>query len=127
MTYLFDNCIAPQIPEGLRAFGKDAWHLAERLRQDADDPEILKYCGRHNIRLITEDKRIRHNPEALKAYHRQRVGVFFLLGKEMSRWQRVLQVVRAWEKIEHEADNASRPFSFTVNRHGTQVRRIDLR
>lgn len=49
------------------------------------------------------------------------VGAFFLGGKNLSRWQRVKQIVRAWERMNELATNTPRPFLLQVNASGTLV------
>lgn len=120
MKYLFDNSLPPRIASGLREFGKDVVHVTEVHERGAGalDPAILKYCGQKHITFVCEDKRIRFNPEERRAIHHHQVGAFILLGKDMGGWQRVLQIVKAWEEMDRKAAKAHRPFVFKVTRHG---------
>ena len=120
MNYLFDNSLPPGIARGLREFGLQVQHVAEveELGRDAKDPDILQYCGQHDTIFVSEDKRLRYNPDEITAIRRHRAGAFILQGKEMSAWQRVLQIVKAWEEMERKAKATHRPFVFKVTRHG---------
>jgi hypothetical protein len=127
MKFFFDNNLGRQLPEGLKAFGEDACHLQDYFSPDTNDEDWLKYIGEHGWFLITVDKRIRRRPLERQALISGKVGAFFLLGKSMSRWNYVTQIIRSWEKIKQIAERETPPFAYQVDRHGTSVDKIPLR
>lgn len=48
------------------------------------------------------------------------------MGKNMSRWNYIRQVVRAWEKIEQKVESVTPPFAYQISAQGTQIIKIPL-
>jgi len=124
MKYIFDENIAPQVAKGLIAFGKDVGHITDHMPSGSKDVDVLKYVGERGYALITRDGRIYKNPAEKQAIHKFGVGVFELIGKDMSLWDRVKQVVRGWENIEDKANSTEPPFVFKVSRAGRKLERL---
>jgi hypothetical protein len=126
MKCFFDENLGKQLTLGLRGFGEDAIHLTEKFSPGTPDDVWLPFVGIQSYILFTVDKRIRRRPLQKQLLKDYKVGSIFLMGKSMSRWNYIRQVVRAWEKIEKIAEREPRPFAFQVNRHGTEVTKIQL-
>jgi hypothetical protein len=126
MRFFFDENLGIQLSNGLKQFGEDTCHLLNVLEPGTPDEVWLQYIGERGWFLITVDRRIRKRPlekEALKQY---KVGAFFLLGKSMSRWDRIKQLVRAWEKILEIAGREKPPFAYQVSNRGGDVDRTSI-
>jgi predicted nuclease of predicted toxin-antitoxin system len=126
VKFFFDNDIGRPIADGLKRFGEDVCHLQDHFREDVTDIEYLEYIGKQGWFLITHDKNIRKNKAERTALKKHRVGAFFLGGKSMSIWQRVKQVVTAWEQIKQKAQSEKRPFAFVVSRAGKKLKKVHI-
>lgn len=124
MKYIFDENIAPQVAKGLKAFGKDVSHITDHLPRGSKDVDVLKYVGERGYTLITRDRKIYKNPAEKNAIYKFCVGVFELIGKDMSLWARVKQVVRGWEQIDKIANSTEPPFVYKVYRAGGKLKRL---
>ena len=126
MTFFFDNNLSKGLPHGLSAFGESAVHLTDHFTPNEQDHVWLEHIGRKGWFLVTRDRRIRHRPLELAALKGFGVGAFFLMGKDMSRWQLVLQVVRGWQQMKGKATSTTPPFGYSVSRAGKKLTRIPL-
>jgi hypothetical protein len=126
MRFFFDENLGIQLSNGLKQFGEDTCHLLDVFSSGTPDEEWLEYIGKQGWFLITVDKRIRRRPLEREALKKYKVGAFFLLGKSMSRWDRVRQIVRAWDKINDIANKEKPPFIYQVNYHGTEITKLPV-
>jgi hypothetical protein len=126
MKCFFDENLGKQLALGLRGFGEDAIHLTEVFAPGTPDEEWLPYVGEKGYILFTIDKRIRRRPLQKSLIREHKVGAFFLMGKTMSRWNYIRQVVMAWEKIEQTVERETPPFAFQISAQGTQINKIPL-
>jgi hypothetical protein len=127
MKFFFDENLGIQLARGLKAFGEDTFHLLDYFEAGTLDEVWLKHVGEQGWILITVDKRIRRRPLEKDALLRYKVGTFFLGGKTVSRWDRIKQIVRAWNKINEIAGKETPPFAYQVNLHGTEFIKLPLR
>ncbi len=124
MKCFFDENLGKQLACGLRGFGEDAVHLTDVFAPGTPDEEWLPYVGTNGYVLFTVDKRIRRRPLQQALIREYKVGAFFLMGKSMSRWNYIRQVVMAWEKIEQTAKREPPPFVYQINPYGTKINKI---
>lgn len=126
MRFFFDENLGKQLSDGLREFGEDTCHLLDQFNAGTFDEIWLKAIGEKRWFLITCDKRIRRRPLEKEALKKHKVGAFFLLGKQMNRWDYIKQVVRAWEKIKEISQREKTPFAYQINRHGTKIIKLSI-
>jgi predicted nuclease of predicted toxin-antitoxin system len=126
MKCFFDENLGKQLALGLRGFGEDAIHLTEVFAKGTPDEEWLPFVAEKGYILFTLDKRIRRSPLEKALIKKHKIGAFFLMGKTMSRWNYIRQIVRAWHKIETVVEKENPPYAYQVTRQGTQVNRIPL-
>ncbi|MFH1185423.1 MAG: DUF5615 family PIN-like protein [Chloroflexota bacterium] len=126
MRFFFDENLGPQLSNGLKEFGEDTCHLRDHFAAGTPDETWLEFIGQRGWFLLTLDKRIRRRPLEKAALKKHRVGAFFLLGKNMGRWDYICQVVRAWHKIKEAAANERPPFAYQVDKRGASITRLSL-
>lgn len=127
MKFFIDENLGIQLSNGLKEFGEDTCHLLEHFDSGTSDEIWLQSIGERGWFLITVDKRIRRRPIEKEALVKYKVGAFFLGGKTMSRWDRIRQIVKIWQKINEIAEKEKRPFAYQVNAHGTEITKLPLR
>jgi PIN like domain len=69
------------LPTTLRALGWDLLPHSELYGprdEEVSDVEWLEYCGRHNLPVLTKDKRLRHRPAEIAAIRSFGVKAFVL-------------------------------------------------
>ena len=126
MKCFFDENLSKNLALGLRGFGEDAIHLTEVFTSGTPDEEWLPYVGNKGYILFTKDQRIRRRPLEKALIMEYKVGAFYLMGKTMSRWNYIRQIVRAWDKIEKLVEKEYPPFAYQVSLHGTKIIKIQL-
>ena len=126
MRFFIDANLSEQLARGLREFGEDVVHLKEHFSQDAADEVWLRHIGEEGWFLVTRDDRIRWKPAQKEALRSHKVGAFFLAGKNLTRWQLVVQVVRNWNQMKELAGSKQLPFAYRVPPYGTSVKSLQL-
>jgi len=111
----------------MKAFGESVDHLQDHFPADAPDTEWLEYIGANEFFLITRDDAIRKNPAELQAFKKNKVGAFFLGGKNQNRCALIRQLVRNWPRIKGFAAKERKPFAFRVPPSGTKFSKIELK
>ena len=110
----------------MQGFQENVIHLTEALPQDVKDPALMQYIGKNNLFLITRDERIRTRPAEIEAIRKYSVGVFVLGGKNQSRCNLILQLVRNWPSIKELSEKTKRPFIFRIPPKGTKFDLLPL-
>ena len=126
MTFFFDNCLSNKISNGFKAFGEDVIHLTDIFDEDTKDVEFLNYIGDNQMALITKDLRIRRNPVEKEQLIKSKIITFFLGGKNLNTWQRIVQLVRGWQKIKELADSTKPPFCYIVRPSGETIDEVPI-
>lgn len=124
MKFFFDNNLSKKLVNGLRAFGEDVVHLKENFEEDASDVEILKFVGKHKMGFITRDERVRWNPAEHAAIRDNRVGAFFLGGKNLNAWKIIQQIVRNWPRVKELGETKSPPYAYRIPPNGTKFKKM---
>jgi predicted nuclease of predicted toxin-antitoxin system len=81
LTFILDNNLSRKLADGMRAFGEAVEHLQDHLAQDIEDTVLLKYVGDKGLILVSRDLNIRRKTAELAALKQNKVGAFFLGGK----------------------------------------------
>ena len=126
MRFFIDNNLSKQLAQGMKAFGESVEHLQEHFPPDAPDTQWLEYIGKNDFFLITRDDAIRKNPEEIRAFKEEKVGAFFLGGKNQGRCELIQQLVRNWPRIKSIAAKEKRPFAYRVPPSGTKFSKIQI-
>ena len=126
MRFFIDNNLGKKLADGMRAFGENVIHLKDEFDEETDDEEWLKAIGRKGYFVISRDLRIRKRPAERKAFSANKVGAFFLGGKNRSSCDLIIQLVRNWPRIEELARKTKRPFAFRVPPKGTKITAFPL-
>ena len=116
MTFFFDNCVSPAIPQVLGCLGVDTLHLRDRFPSNVKDEEWIREAGKHGWVIITEDGRIRKKrPEREALKEADTVCLFLpkaLAGQ--NKWGQVKWIVKHWQGIERHLGRAKPGQSFSV-------------
>ena len=127
MKCFFDENLGFQLAHGLKGFGEDAIHLTDVFQKGTPDEDWLPYVADNDYVLFTRDNRILRRPQQLAIIKERKIGAFFLMGKNMDRWNYIRQIVLAWHKITAVAMKDPPPYAYKVNRYGTEVDKISLK
>jgi len=126
VTFFVDNNLSAQLAEGMKAFGEPVVHLKQLFDPDEDDDVWLAHIGAEGMILITRDERIRFRPNELAALRDNRVGAFFLGGKNRSRCELIQQLIRNWPRMKELAEKTRRPFAFRIPPSGSKFVALPL-
>ena len=128
MKFFIDNNLGEQLAIGMKGFGENVVHLKELFAEDTEDTKWLSYIGNERIFLITRDHKIRWRPAELQALRENKIGAFFLAGKNRKRCDLIQQLVRNWPRIKEYAytNMDKRPFAFRVPPKGTKIEKMSI-
>jgi hypothetical protein len=124
MKAFIDNNLSLQLAAGLKGFGEDVVHLKDLFPDDTADADWLPYVGQNDMVLVTRDIRIRWNPSEISAFKSHNVGAFLLGGKQRTRCELILQLVRNWPQMKELAKKTRRPFMFRVPPTGSKIEQL---
>lgn len=126
MTFLVDKNLSPQLAAGMKGFGEDVVHLTDVLPPDVKDTELLAHVGSEGWCLVTRDIRIRYRRAESAALRENRVGAFFMGGKNLRRCELIQQLVRNWPRMKALAAKTRLPFAFRIPPKGSKITPISL-
>ena len=126
MKFFIDNNLGPDLAAGMSGFGEEVTHLQDHFKEDADDADWLPIVGQKDWFLITRDEAIRRKPAELLAYKKNKVGAFFLGGKNRNKCELIEQLVRNWRRIKEFAKKNRKPFAWKVPSRGKSFDRLEL-
>lgn len=126
MKFFIDNNLSKRLANGMAAFGEEVVHIKDLFPDNPPDVEWLQYIGENNYFLITRDIRIRYNPLELQALRRNKVGAFFMGGKQRTRCQLIQQLIRNWPRIKDYARRTHKPFAYRIRPTGTTLDKINI-
>lgn len=126
MKFFIDNNLSPHLAAGMKAFQEPVVHLRDMFPEDTDDVVWLPEIGRNEMFLITRDWETRKKPAELQSIKDNKVGAFYLGGKERNRCQLIRQLVLNWPRIKELAHKTRRPFAFRVPPTGKKIEPIIL-
>lgn len=121
MTFFFDHNLSWRLAKALSYLEDNenvVVHLTDIFDSDALDVVWLEHIGRNDMVLVSKDIRIRKHRAELSALKQYNVGAFFLIGRKLTKWQEIRQLIFQWEKMKELAINAYRPFAFLVPQRG---------
>ena len=123
MSFLFDNNLAPAIPQALRIFGRRTLHVQEvsELGGAAPDELILQHAGDWDHYLVTRDRALTKTPQYKALIGSRRIGVILVRtgsARSLDAWGIAKLMVKAWDDIEAFADGRQRPFMCLVQANG---------
>jgi hypothetical protein len=121
MTFFFDNNLSWRLAKALCYLEEDenkVMHLTEVFSANTQDEVWLEDVGKKGMLLVSKDIRIRKHKAALLALKQHNVGAFFLIGRKLTKWQEIRQLIFQWEKMKELAQTSHRPFAFLVPQRG---------
>ena len=123
-SFLFDEQISSRISSALQVMGEPCLHVVtvDDLGRGATDAQILPYCGRFGLTLVTLDRRMLASPHLHGLIHEFGVGAFFVSSQRRKEtpppWLIFRTLVKHWEEIRRIADEEARPFMKLVQPSG---------
>lgn len=124
MSFLVDEQLSPRIARALREMGKSVDHVYDisELGKGAKDPEVIGYCGRYDVCLISLDRAMLRTPHLYQLIHSAEVAAFYLRGKGKrapTPWPAFKTLVKQWDEMERLASTERRPFVRLVRPTGS--------
>jgi hypothetical protein len=101
--FLFDEGISHNFATGLHLTGKDVEHVLDTFKPGTKDEVWLEYAGKNKLAVILKDKGIRRRPNEKALLVKYGVVAFYLGGSESSGHDMLLQLAKAWNKMEQKA------------------------
>lgn len=123
MKFIFDEGLGEDLAKALSALHEDVEHIRDHLNQGADDVKVLEFVGANGYILVGRDKNMQYHKAEIEAMRKHKVGAFFLVGKNLSRWQIVRVIIDNWESIKETAERENRPFIYRLYRGGKMERK----
>jgi hypothetical protein len=121
MKFFFDNNLSHRLAKALYYLEEnenEVVHLTDMFTASTQDEVWLEQVGREGMVLVSKDIRIRKHKAELSALREYNVGAFFLIGKKLTKWQEIRQLIFQWEKMKDLAISSHRPFAFLVPQRG---------
>lgn len=116
MTFLFDENIAKQIVEALRALDWDAVHALEVVKQGTDDITLLARVAHEGWYFVSQDQRITRHPVQRKALIDLKIGAFFFTGRaERSLTELAILILTCQYEMLEKANRTKRPFIYGIS------------
>lgn len=110
-TFFLDNCLSPQLVEGLKVFGENVEHLRNGFPPNTPDTVWIPEVARRGWVLVTRDKHIRSKSLEIEALVRTGLPTFIFMQKhDPDMWGWVELVVKRWAEIKTFAAGQRRPF-----------------
>jgi PIN like domain len=110
-AFFLDNCLSPQLVEGLKVFGENVEHLRSSFPENTPDTIWIPEVARRGWILVTRDKRIRTRPLEIEALIRTGLPTFIFTQKnDPDMWGWVELIVKRWAEMKVFAASQRRPF-----------------
>jgi len=123
MKFIFDEGLGEDLAKALLSLHEDVQHIRDHLPQGASDVEVLEFVGANGYCLVGRDKNMQYNKPEIETIRRFQVGAFFLVGKNLSRWEIIKTIINNWELIKATADTSNRPFIYRLYKGGKMERK----
>ncbi len=125
MIFLWDRNIPKAVPEALRMLRApfdseihaDRFPEFDQLRENGDESWI-SLLGDDDWFLLTRDHQLHRKPAEAAAIRRQRIGCFYVWGRNAKTWDMAQCLIAALPTIIEKAQSTPRPFIFRVDRNG---------
>ena len=122
MTFFFDRTYGRKVPQALKILGLAVEAHDSHFMPHTKDDQWLAAVGQSGWAVITHDKRMLYNQSERRAIVHYGVGCFVVPGAELSKWERVRILARAWDTIQALAANEARPFIYRLYADGRSRR-----
>ena len=111
-----DEQISSRVARGLKTLGEPVDHVVDvdDLGRGTKDHVLLPYCGRHDLSLVTLDRKMKSTPQLHALMNECGVGVFFVYSgtkKTPDPWQIFSTLVKHWRDVLRVSDSQAKPFS----------------
>ena len=121
MTFFFDTNLSFRLTKALFYLEENenlVIHITEIFPPDTLDVIWLEHIGKNGMVLVSKDRKIRRRKAELMALKEYNIGAFFLIGRKLTKWQEIRQLIFQWEKMKELAIRSRRPFAFLVPQRG---------
>ncbi|MGB7295446.1 MAG: DUF5615 family PIN-like protein [Candidatus Aminicenantales bacterium] len=120
MKFFFDANVSHRLAAAMGLLDEDisVTHQRDQFPQNTPDEELLKYVGQNEMVFVTRDRKIIKRRAEFLALKKYGVGAFFLIGKNLDKWQQIKQLIWAWQEMKRLAEITRRPYAFQVRSQG---------
>ena len=120
MKFFFDANVSHRLAAAMGLLDEEisVIHQRDQFPQKTPDEELLKYVGQNELIFVTRDQKIIKRRAEFLALKRYDVGAFFLIGKNLDKWQQIKQLIWAWQEMKRLAEITRRPYAFQVRSKG---------
>ena len=131
MRFFVDNCISPNLVEGIRVLAKlqryEITYLREKFPEDTGDVEWLDVLSEEGDWVIVSgDPRISRAKAERAAWHESGLTAFFFAARFSRKkyWKQAEVLVRWWPRIVLEARSAVPGSGYVMPLEGKEFRKI---
>jgi len=124
MKFIFDEGLGENLSKALNELGEDVEHIRKYLGEGKSDIEVFEFIREINEAfLISRDKYSSAERKVIRQYE---IGVFILVGKNLSKWDIIKAIINNWRKIKETAQETNKPFLFKFYRDNREFKRIKI-
>lgn len=126
MIFLFDENMPPRVAAALQTLGTcEARHVTHHLPRGTPDEEVFGFAAREGWILVTQDHRIRRNPQQREALRQAGIGAFILTGRtDRSPEQLMVFLLERFAEITRLAGSTPPPYIIGVPDRGRPERLV---
>ncbi len=117
-TFFVDRNLGLYFPHYLQQNNIHALVHDEHFPQNTPDEEWLTVCGQNGWFVISMDKNIRRNPAEKNALIRHQVGLFVMVGSNLTLPEMAQIFVKRYKKVCRYIDENEPPFVAHIYRTG---------
>lgn len=118
MILYFDRNVGIKLPQALITLGLRVEYHQTHFPIGMQDDQWLAQVGIWGWTVIGHDSKFHLLPNELSAIKQYNIGCFYLWGAEAPRWEKLMCLARAFDRIVEAEANTVRPFIYTVSRAG---------
>ncbi len=115
MKFILDENLPCVIAKGFRAFGEKLDSVKEVFGTGMEDTELIPKIGQGGWIFITNDKKIKKQPQEAKAIIDSNVSILFIdITPKPDRWGWIEFFVKNWLKWKKTCEYTQEPFAFKI-------------
>lgn len=116
MTLCFDENFPPYLPEALRLFKYDAWHVLEHFKSGTSDVDVFAALGAKNWFWVSHDKGVKRKPHERRAMEAAGIGAFIFTGRARRNAPgMMIFVLQHIDEILEYCNRTARPFVIGIS------------
>ena len=109
-TFFTDRDLGRLFPQMLTDEGINVARHCDYFKDNTIDPEWLEEAGQYKWFCLSRDKKIRYNPKEKEAVMRGSVGLFLLIGKNVTHKDLAINFINTYPKVLKFIERYETPF-----------------